>query len=102
MVIAYSVSQRMGERIAVGADARRIRFMVLREGMVLALMGATAGLGLAYGVARLLASLLYGIAPFDPVSFTAAAAGVVLTGLVACSIPAARAARVDSLTLLRE
>jgi putative ABC transport system permease protein len=104
-VIGYSVSQRLGEigvRLAVGADARRIRFMVLREGMVLALIGASTGLMLAYGVARLLASLLYGIAPTDPVSFTVAAAGVAVAGLVACSIPAARAARVDPLTLLRE
>ena len=104
-VIAFSVSQRMGEigvRLAVGADARRIRFMVLREGMVLALLGGSAGLMIAYGAARLLTSLLYGIAPTDPISFTFAAAAVVVAGLVASYIPAARAAQADPLALLRE
>ncbi|HUE89100.1 MAG TPA: ABC transporter permease [Vicinamibacterales bacterium] len=103
-VIAYSVSQRLGEigvRMAVGADARRIRTMVLREGMVLALVGALAGLLIAYGAAGLLTSLLYGIAPTDPTSFTLAAAAILAVGLAATYLPAARAARVDPLTLLR-
>jgi putative ABC transport system permease protein len=103
-VVAASVSQRLGEigvRMALGADRRRIHTMVLREGMVLTVVGAAMGLMIAYGAARLLTSLLYGIAPTDPLSFALAATALVVAGLAATYIPAARAARVDPLALLR-
>jgi putative ABC transport system permease protein len=103
-VIAYSVSQRRGEigvRMALGAGGPRIRLMVLREGLVLALLGGALGLTIAYGLTRLLASLLYGIAPTDAASFALAAAGIVAAGIAASYMPAARAARADPLLVLR-
>jgi putative ABC transport system permease protein len=103
-VVAYTVSQRaaeIGVRMALGADGRRIRRMVLREGMVLALAGGALGLVGAHALTRLLATLLFGIAPTDPVSYALAAAGVIAAGLVASCVPAARAARADPLVVLR-
>jgi putative ABC transport system permease protein len=103
-VIAYTVSQRaaeIGVRMALGADGRRIRSLVLREGMVLALAGGALGLVGAHALTRLLATLLFGIAPTDPVSYALAAAGVIAAGLVASCVPAERAARADPLVVLR-
>lgn len=103
-VIAYSVSQRtreIGVRMALGADSRRIRIMVLREGLILASLGGVVGLAGAYGATRLLTNLLYGTAPTDPASFAIAAAGVIAVGLVASYLPAGRAASADPLVVLR-
>lgn len=103
-VIAYSVSQRTGEigvRMALGADSRRIRMMVLREGLVVALLGGLVGLAGAYGATQMLTNLLYETAPADPASFAVAAVGVIAVGLVASYIPAARAAGADPLVALR-
>jgi putative ABC transport system permease protein len=103
-VVAYSVSQRTGEigiRMALGADGRRIRIMVLREGLVVALFGGLVGLAGAYGATRILTNLLYGTAPTDPASFAVAAVGVIVVGLVASYVPAARAAGADPLVALR-
>jgi len=103
-VVAYSVSQRTGEigvRMALGADSRRIRMMVLGEGLALALVGGAFGLAAAYSAAHLLRTLLYGIAPTDPASFGLATAGVLATGLLASYIPAARAAGTDPLVVLK-
>jgi putative ABC transport system permease protein len=103
-VIAYSLSRRtaeIGVRMALGADSRRIRIMVLREGLALALVGSVLGLIAAYGLTRLLAALLYGIAPTDPTSFALAMAGVATIGLVASYVPADRATRVDPLVVLK-
>jgi putative ABC transport system permease protein len=103
-IIAYSVSQRRAEisvRMALGATSQRIRMMVLREGMVLAIAGGALGLAGAYSVSRLLSNLLYGIPPNDPWSFATASAGVVVAGLVASYVPAARAAASDPLAALR-
>jgi putative ABC transport system permease protein len=103
-VVAYSVSQRTGEigiRMALGADSRRIRVMVLREGLVLALLGGALGVTGAYGLTRILATLLYGIAPTDPASFGLATAAIVAAGVAASYVPAARAARADPLVVLR-
>lgn len=97
-VLAYSVSQRtreIGVRMALGASGRRIRLMVLREGMALAVVGGASGLAGAYGSAHLLASLLYGIRPTDLASFALATGGVISTGLLASYIPARRAANTD-------
>jgi putative ABC transport system permease protein len=103
-VIAYSASQRRGEigvRMALGADNRRITLMILREGLGLAVIGCALGSAAARGAARLLANLLFGIAPTDPASFALAAAGVVAAGLAASYLPARRAARTDPLAVLR-
>jgi ABC-type antimicrobial peptide transport system permease subunit len=97
-VIAYSVSQRrneLGVRMALGADARRIRGMVLREGLVLGLVGSALGLGLAWGVTRLMADLLFATAPTDPMSFAVAAVLGLVVALAASYWPAAHAASTD-------
>jgi len=103
-LIGYSVSQRraeIGVRLALGAQSRQIRTMVLCEGLVLALVGGAIGLGGAYGLSRLLTTLLYGIVPADPVSFALAAAGELIAGLTASYLPAVRAARTDPVVAIR-
>jgi ABC-type antimicrobial peptide transport system permease subunit len=103
-LIGYSVSQRraeIGVRLALGAQSRQIRTMVLREGLVLALVGGAIGLVGAYALSRLLTTMLYGIAPTDPASFVFATAGVLLAGLTASYLPAVRAARTDPVVAIR-
>ncbi len=103
-VIGYSVSQRtaeIGVRLALGAQSRQIRTMVMREGLILALVGGTIGLGGAYALSRLLTTLLYGIAPADPASFALGTAIVLIAGLTASCIPAVRAARTDPVVAIR-
>jgi predicted permease len=102
--ISYAVSQRtkeMGIRVALGATSRDVLGMVLGDGMIVA--GAGIGLGVAGAalLARLLTGLLYGIGPFDPLSFIAASAGLLALTLVASYIPARRAARIDPIRTLR-
>ena len=103
-VIAYAVGQRrreFGVRLALGADARDVVALVLRDGAWLIGWGAGLGLLLAAISARVVGALLYGVAPFDPVSFGAAAAALLLVALVACAVPARRAATVDPSVTLR-
>ncbi|HWI19876.1 MAG TPA: ABC transporter permease [Vicinamibacterales bacterium] len=103
-VIGYSVSQRtaeIGVRLALGAQSRQIRTMVMREGLILALVGGMIGLGGAYALSRLLTTLLYGIAPADPASFALGIAIVLIAGLTASCIPAVRAARTDPVVAIR-
>jgi putative ABC transport system permease protein len=103
-VISYGVSQRtfeLGIRIALGAEGGRVTKMVLRQGFVLASGGILVGLGLSLLVTRTMSALLFGVKANDPVTFVAVAAGVMAVTLVACYVPARRAARVDPLTALR-
>ena len=103
-VIAYSVSQRtreIGIRLALGARRQEIVGMVVRQGMALALAGIAAGVAAALGFTRLMASLLYGAKPNDAWTFVAVALALAATALVACWLPAVKAARVDLLTALR-
>jgi ABC-type antimicrobial peptide transport system permease subunit len=101
----YFVAQRtneIGVRIAMGALYRDVLGLVLRQGMMMAAVGITAGLLGAFGVTRLLASLLFGVTPTDALTF--AAAPIVLLGVaaLACWIPAHRAARIDPMIALRQ
>jgi putative ABC transport system permease protein len=103
-LIAYTVSQRraeLGIRMALGADGARIRWLVLREGLVLTSTGAVIGAVAAYPASRLLSTLLFGIGPGDPLTFVAAASALVAVGLLAGGAPAARAARADPVAALR-
>jgi ABC-type antimicrobial peptide transport system permease subunit len=103
-VTAYGVTRRtleIGIRIAIGAEPLDVVRMVLRQGMFLVAIGAAIGLTLAAGANRVLAGLLLGMPPFDPVSFSAAALMFVLVGLIACYLPARRATRIDPATALR-
>jgi len=103
-VLSYSVSRRtheIGVRAALGATRRDILRLVVEEGMLLALIGLSAGILAALGLTRLIASLLYGVRPRDPLTF--AALSLLLTGVawLAVYIPARRAARIDPMDALR-
>jgi putative ABC transport system permease protein len=103
-VISYSVAQRtreIGIRVALGAGEREIVRSVLGRGMALTITGVALGLAGALGVTRLLASLLVGVRPTDPLTFTAIAMLLVLVALLACYVPARRATRVDAIVALR-
>ena len=104
-IMAYSVSQRtqeIGIRIALGAQVRDVITMVLRQGIVLTLIGVAIGLGGAFFLARTLSGALAGgVSPADPATFLGTA--LVLTGVsvLACYLPARRSARVDPIGTLR-
>jgi len=103
-VMAYSVSSRgreIGIRMALGADRRAVRNLVVSEGMRWTATGAALGLAGAVAMAGVLANLLYGVRPRDP--WTLAAVTLLLTGvaLVASYLPARRAMRMDLMRTLR-
>jgi predicted permease len=103
-VISYLVSERtheIGIRLALGAQSRNILRMVLRQGLGLALVGAAVGLVCALIVSHLMAGLLYGVRPTDPLTFAGVALLLIGVALLACYIPARRAIRVDPLVALR-
>jgi putative ABC transport system permease protein len=103
-VISYMVSERtheIGIRLALGAQRRNILRMVMRLGLGLAVAGAAVGLVGALIVSRLMAGVLYGVRPTDPLTFAGVAFLLIGVALLACYIPARRAIRVDPLVALR-
>jgi putative ABC transport system permease protein len=103
-VMAYSVTQRtheIGIRMALGAAHADVLRMVLRHGLTVTLLGVGIGLAAAFGVTRLIASLLY-VSPTDGLTFTAISALLAAVAMVASLLPARRAARVDPLVALRQ
>jgi len=103
-VISYFVGQRtheIGLRIALGAHRRNVLGLVVRQGLALTLVGIVCGLAGAAGMTRFLSSLLYGVRPTDPLTFLAVSALLTGVALLACYIPALRAARVDPIVALR-
>ena len=103
-LLSYEVERRtreIGIRTALGAQPSTIWPMVVRQGIVLVIIGALAGCGAAFGVARLLTGLLYNVRPTDPLTFGLTGGLLLLVGVLACSLPARRATRVDPIAALR-
>jgi ABC-type antimicrobial peptide transport system permease subunit len=103
-VIAYTVERRtreVGIRVALGADARSVLTMVVAQGLRLVAVGMGIGLALAMVSARLMRSLVFDIAPADPVSYAGAIVLFAVTALAATLVPARRALRVDPIVALR-
>jgi putative ABC transport system permease protein len=102
--MAYSVQQRtqeLGIRMALGAHAPNIRNMVIRQGMVLAVIGVVTGIGGAFGLTHFLAGFLFGVKAWDPTAFVATPLLLSVVALLAVWIPAGRATCVDPMTALR-
>jgi putative ABC transport system permease protein len=103
-LMAYSVQQRtqeMGIRMALGAQASHIRNMVIRQGMVLALIGVVIGIAGAFGLTRFLASFLFDVKAWDPLAFIVTPVLLSAVALLAVWVPAQRAVRVDPMSALR-
>jgi putative ABC transport system permease protein len=103
-VVAYGVARRtreIGIRTALGAEPGAVLRMILREGLVMTLGGAAPGMLLALGIGRLFRGVLYQVSPADPVAFTLAPVVLVGVALMACWLPARRAAKLDPLVALR-
>jgi putative ABC transport system permease protein len=103
-VISYSVTQRtqeIGIRMALGAQAGDVIRLVVKHGMTLTLAGIVGGIACAVGAARAMSSLLYGISATDTATFAVISALLAVVALLACYLPARRAAKVDPMTALR-
>jgi len=103
-LLAFRVAQRtreIGVRVALGATLRDIVTLVLRQGLALVVVGGALGLAAALGLTRYLATLLYGVTPADPATFAVVVGLLLAVALLACWLPARRAAKVDPMTALR-
>ena len=103
-VIAYTVSQRtreIGIRMALGAAQRGVLGLILRQGLVLVIIGLVLGIGGALAVSRVMEGLLFGVGASDPLTFVAVAVVLLAVATVACLVPARRATTIDPLVALR-
>lgn len=103
-VMSYSVARRtqeIGVRMALGARPLDVLKLVLRQGMILTLIGVVVGLAGALALTRVMSSLLFGVTERDPITFGVVAALLIAVAFIACFVPARRATRVDPLLALR-
>jgi predicted permease len=103
-LLAHQVTARtreIGIRMALGAQLRAVVLLVLREGLGLAVLGVVIGLGVALGVTRFVAKMLFGVQPLDPTTLAGAGLVLVVIAALACWLPARRAGKVDPMTALR-
>jgi putative ABC transport system permease protein len=103
-VMSRAMSERtheIGVRMAIGAHASQVRWMVLRNGGMLAAGGIIAGVAIAILLTRFMAGMLYGVTPLDPLTYIAAAGVLLLAALAATWVPAWRASAVDPVVALR-
>src|SRR4029077_516207 len=104
MSYAVSVSGRTSEtgvRIALGAQRKSVLWLILRESLLLVLIGVTIGLPAIFGAGKWISSLLFGVKPADHTEVALAPALMFVTGVLACYLPARRAMRVDPMVALR-
>jgi putative ABC transport system permease protein len=103
-LMAYSVEQRtleFGIRLALGADFPVLRNMIMRQAMTLAAIGIVIGIAAAFGLTRLMSTLLYNVKPTDPAVFASVAALLGAVAFLASYLPARRALRIDPIVALR-
>jgi putative ABC transport system permease protein len=104
-LMSYSVQQQtseLGIRMALGAGKQNLFFLVVKQGMKPALIGVAIGLAAALGATRLLEKLLYGVKPYDPMSFVTVAVVLIAVALLAVYVPARRAMSLDPVIALRQ
>jgi ABC-type antimicrobial peptide transport system permease subunit len=103
-VIAYGVAQRTNEfgiRFALGAAARDVIGLVMKEGLRLAFIGLVVGLALSFVITRLMRRLLFEVSPTDPLLYSGVALFICSVAALACFVPALRATRIDPMRALR-
>jgi putative ABC transport system permease protein len=103
-VMNYTVALRtreIGLRLAVGAQPRQVLVLILKQGLVLTIIGVMTGLAAAFALTRLLSGLLFGVAAGDVSTLASISLLLIVVSLVACYLPARRAMRIDPLQALR-
>jgi ABC-type antimicrobial peptide transport system permease subunit len=103
--VTYSVTRRtveIGLRAALGAQPQQTFLLVIRSTLKLVLVGVVAGLAGAAALGKSLESLLFGVSAFDPTTYVAAGVTLIVVGLLAATVPALRAARIDPVRALRQ
>jgi putative ABC transport system permease protein len=103
-LMSYAVAQRqreIGIRMALGADRRRVVRDVVRDGLTVTLAGLAVGVVAALATVRVIKTLLFGVTPQDPLTLAAAGVSLMVIAILACAVPASRAARVDPIIALR-
>jgi len=103
-MLAYAVVQRtheIGVRMALGAQAPGVFALVLKEGLVLVVVGMIVGLAVAFAATRLLSSILFNVTTTDPLTFVVVSLILLVSAFLACLLPTRRATRVDPLIALR-